>query len=117
MPDAARYRAWMNTILNNINSASGRPDDKCLQWAMQVNDESITDEQLYKVPRIFMTLSREITSKLQHIATGELGRNITQLVEDWLKTGRSAPGLLLLRTIIRYFATGRAPDALYNLRP
>jgi hypothetical protein len=38
---------------------------------MQVNDESITDEQLYKVPRKFMTLSREITSKLQHIATGD----------------------------------------------
>ena len=65
MPDAARYRAWMNTILNNINAASGRPDDKCLQWAMQAIDENITDEQLYNVPKAFMTLSREIMSKSQ----------------------------------------------------
>ena len=55
-------------------------------------------------------------AKLQNMATGELGRNITQIVEDWLKAGRSALGLLILRIVSRYFATGRAPDALYNLK-
>ena len=106
----------MNAILNNINAASGRPDDSALVWAMQVNDDNITDDELSKTPKKFLTLSRDIAAKLQHIASGELGRCITQLVEDWLKIGRSTPGLLVLRTIIRYFATGRAPDALYNLK-
>ena len=49
------------------------------------------------------------------MATGELGRFITQIVEDWLKPKRTAPGLLLLRIILTHYATGRAPDALYNL--
>ena len=37
-------------------------------------------------------------------------------MEDWLKSGRSTPGLVILRTVSRYFATGRASDALYNLK-
>ena len=55
-------------------------------------------------------------AKLQNMATGELCRNITQIVEDWFKASRSAPGLLILRTVTRYFATGRAPDALFNFK-
>jgi hypothetical protein len=114
MPDALRFRAWMNSILSNLNTASGRPDDAALQWAQQASNEKISDEDLCTVPPDFVTLSRELTAKLQNMATGELGRNITQIVEDWLHSGRSAPGLLILRTVSRYFATGRAPDALYN---
>jgi hypothetical protein len=106
----------MNSVLSNINTASGRPDDAALQWAQQASDESVTDEQLCNVPPEFVILSREIMAKLQNNATGELGLNITQIVEDWLKAGRSAPGLLILRTVSRYFATGRAPDALCNLK-
>ena len=106
----------MNSVLSNINTASGRPDDAALQWAQQASDESVTDERLCSVPPEFVTLSREVMARLQNMATGELGRNITQLVEDWLKAGRSAPGLLILRTVSRYFATGRAPDAFFNFK-
>ena len=75
----------MNSVLSNINTASGRPDDVALQWVQQASDENITDEQLCKVPPEFVTLSGEVMAKLQNMATGELGRNITQIVEDWLK--------------------------------
>ena len=74
--------------------------------------ESVTEEQLCNVPPEFVTLSREVMAKLQNMATGKLGRNITQIVEDWL----NVPGLLVLRTVSRYFATGRAPDALFNFK-
>ena len=54
----------MNSVLSNINTASGRPDDAALQWAQQSSDESVTDEQLCNVPSEFVTLSREIMAKL-----------------------------------------------------
>ena len=34
----AGSRAWKNLVYQNINSASGRPDDKALEWAMEVED-------------------------------------------------------------------------------
>jgi len=60
----------MNSVLSNINTASGRPDDAALQWAQQSSDEKIRDEDLCIVPSDFVTLSREITAKLQNMATG-----------------------------------------------
>ena len=112
LPEYARVRAWKNTVFQNINTASGRPDDKALAWAMTADDEGVTEDQLMVIPNKFRQLSRKITGKLQNMATGELGRFITQIVEDWLKTKRTAPGLLLLRIILTHYATGRAPDAL-----
>jgi len=82
---------------------------------MTADDDTVSDEQLCIIPKRFRLLSREITSKLQNMAQGELRRQITQVVEDWQKQRKSAPGLLLLRMILKHFATGRAPDALYNV--
>ncbi len=33
----------------------------------------------------------------------------------WFKEGESVPGLLLFRIVLRYYATGRAAEALYNI--
>ena len=99
IPEPGRYRAWLNTVYQNGVAASGRLDDKALVWLMQAADEKVLDEALYDVPKSFRSRSRRITAKLQSSATGELGRQITSLVEDWLRQGRSAPAVLLLRKI------------------
>ena len=49
------------------------------------------------------------------IATGELGRQITQAAEDALKVGRAARGRELLRLIFQSYKTNRTADAVYNV--
>ena len=105
----------MNTVQQNAAVASGRPDDKAIAWIQKAADKSIPMEELEIIPKEFRNLSRECAAKFQSIATGELGRNITQIVEEWLKKGRTAPALVLLRTIVNYYDTGSAPGILYNI--
>ena len=112
IPEAGRYRAWMNTVQQNAAVASGRPDDKAIEWIQQAANREIPIEDLYEIPKEFRNLSRECAAKFQSIATGELGRLITQIVEEWLKKGKSAPALVLLRTIVDYYHTGSAPGVL-----
>jgi hypothetical protein len=45
----------------------------------------------------------------------ELGRRITLEVAKWLKEGKSVAGLWLFRIVVRYYATGRTAEALYNI--
>ena len=117
MPTAAQYRGWRNVAYENINAASGRPDDKALIWALRADDlEGVPDEELRKSPKRFAILDRRISASLQKIAQGELGRQITQAAEDALKENRSIKGLEILRIMIRYFQTNRTADAVYTLK-
>ena len=126
MPSGMGFRAWKNTVYQNINVASGRPDSKALEWAMQVEDESVPDEALHEVPRRFARLSQKLSAKFQTISQapgalggmmgkGGLGGQIALAVEQWLLKKKPAPGLVLLRIIIKYFATNRACEILYNI--
>ena len=63
----------------------------------------------------FGLLDRRLSARLQQIATGELGRQISQRAEDALKTSRAVRGRELLRLIIRYYQTNRTADAVYNM--
>ena len=72
----------MNTVQQNAAVASGRPDDKALIWIQQAADPNVPDEALHKIPKKFRNLSRKCSAEFQSIATGELGRRITQIVED-----------------------------------
>ena len=76
LPTVPQFRAWKNVLYQNINTASGRPDDKALAWARQAEDESLPDDHFQKVPRIFATLSRKLAAVLQKNATGELGAKL-----------------------------------------
>jgi len=115
LPTAPAYRGWKNVFYQNVNTASGRPDDQALCWAREAEDESLPPEYFHTVPKKFATLSRKIAAVLQKVAEGNLGRNITQTAEDWIKQGKSVPGLVLLRIILQYYATGRQSDAVFNL--
>ena len=44
LPKAGEFRAWKNLVYLNINSASGREDDYALDWAQQLEDPKLTDD-------------------------------------------------------------------------
>ena len=67
-------------------------------------------------------MSSKLAIRLREIASGELGRVITQLIEDWMKgyghsngAGSSVPGLVLCRLILKACATGPQSEAVDNL--
>ena len=91
MPEGERYRSWKNIVYQNINVASGRSDPKALEWAMQVEDDNASDEDLHEVPRRFATLSQELAAKFKSVARGELDRLICDTVEKWLNRGSLCP--------------------------
>ena len=115
LPEPGRYRAWKNAVQQNTAAASGRPDNKAIVWVQTAFDKSVPVEDLAIVPRRFRILSRKMSSKFQSVATGQLGLQITQVVEEWLLRGESVPALVLLREIVNYYDTGNAPGILYNI--
>ena len=114
-PSAPGFRAYKNVVYQEINTASGRPDDKAMRWARELEDMGLPDSHFETVPKRFATLSRKIATAVQKNAHGELGRNITETVEDWIRGNRSVPGLVLLRMVFRYYSTGRPAEAMFNL--
>ena len=67
------------------------------------------------VPRRVAILSRRIPAKFQSIGAGQLGIQLSQIVEAWLLEGQTPPALVLLRTIVNYYDTGSAPGVLFNI--
>ena len=114
-PSAPGFRAYKNIVYQKINTASGRPDDKAMCWAREAENDELPDSHFHVVPKRFATLSRKIASAVQENAHGELGRNITETVEDWIRENKSVPGLLLLRMVFKYYSTGRPAEAMFNL--
>ena len=115
MPELGRFRAWKNAVVQNTAAASGRPDNKAILWVQTALDKSVPEESLKVVPKRFRILSRRMAAKFQSIATGQLGLQISQIVEEWLLEGQAPPALILLRTIVNYYDTGSAPGVLYNI--
>ena len=108
MPPAART-GQVSCLEECTAAASGRPDNKAIVWVQTAFDKSIPIEDLAIVPRRFRILSRKMSSKFQSVATGQLGLQITQVVEEWLLRGEAVPALVLLREIVNYYDTGNAP--------
>ena len=78
--------ASLEHIVNqNINLAPGRPDSKALEWAMQVEDENVSDEDLHEVPRRFAILTQKLAAKFQSVGKGDLERLILNTTEKLLK--------------------------------
>ena len=68
----------MNTVTQNVAVASGRPDNKAVVWVQRAFNPEVPEDELHVVPRRFAILSRKMAAKFQSIASGELGRKITQ---------------------------------------
>ncbi len=117
---ATQVRAWKNSVYSTVNSASGRPDDKALVWVMKVEAEGVEAVKRAKFSASgirFAVLDKRIASKLISICTGELGRVISQAVEDAQNESptRSLKGREVLWMILDAFATSKFGQAMFNL--
>ena len=96
-------------------SASGRTDSKALKWAREVEADGKSIEDFRDSGRRFARLDRKLATSLMSLASGELGRRMTQASDDALKEGRVVRGRELLFTTVRYFSTGCHAEIVFTL--
>ena len=68
LPTPAQFRAWKNTLYQNVNSASGRYDDQAIKWVMEVENRDISIDQLRHVQTKWRLLDRRLSAALQRAA-------------------------------------------------
>ena len=64
-PSQENRREWRTTMLTEVVAASDRNDSRAREWAMCVMDDSISHEQLARVPPGFEKLDRNFTKALK----------------------------------------------------
>ena len=115
LPRLAQYEAWRNTLFQNTDVASGRKDDKVLAWLQEVEDfeKYPEDARFAEEPdQRFYLLDKNLCAALQKAAHGELGRQITERVNQCMRAvpSRRARGRELLRIIVRYYQTNKTAE-------
>ena len=78
LPTANQFRAWKSSVYHAVNACSGRPDDKAVAWMLETAREGAVQEDFRDPGPRFATVDRKLATALQKVATGELGRVITQ---------------------------------------
>jgi len=115
LPKSAQARAWINMILQNVNAASGRSDEKALLWVRECLDLERVDSYFASSSRRFALLDARFGAALQQMAHGELGRQISLFVEACLREGRIAKGREVFRIILRYYSTNKTADVIFQI--
>ena len=77
--------------------------------------EDVPMNVLVRVLERFLLLDRRLSSALQRMAHGELGRQITLAAEAELRGGRSTKGIVILRLICHYYKTNKTEDLVYEI--
>ena len=67
-----------------VLQASGREGDDVLSWIREVETQGAKPEDFAEKTKEFATLDRTIAASLARLATGELGREITQKNDEAL---------------------------------
>ena len=100
-----------------IATASGRTDDQALVWALRAakSELEVPEATLWTTPKKFRTLSRKISLGLQKQCKSDLGHRVSQMVEDNMNLGRTIPGLVLLRFLVKWYASGTKNEQMYAL--
>ncbi|MCP4245128.1 MAG: DUF5377 domain-containing protein, partial [bacterium] len=116
LPNASQLRAWRITLLQNLDATANRDDDKVIDWAREVEDESKPAEYFADSGKTFPSVDRKLAAALSKVATGELGRRITQLQDQAMQNeNRMVRGREILRLIFLYFATGKNAEVMFSL--
>jgi hypothetical protein len=111
---ACQVHAWKGAFHNIVNSCSGRPDDDALAWSLEIEVEGATQGDFIDSGR-FAILDRKVGAKLQSMATGELGRRITQAADNARKEKRSLRGREIAWIVINYYSVSRFGNSLHNI--
>ncbi|MCP4240798.1 MAG: hypothetical protein GY772_09590, partial [bacterium] len=116
LPNASQYRAWLIAVLQNLVAAAGRPDEKVIAWAREVEDDTKPPEHFATSGKRFATLDRKFGAGLSRVATGELGRKIIHMQDQAMQNeNRVIKGREILRVIVRYYATGKNAEVMFSL--
>ncbi len=75
-PQGAAWRAWRSNTIPAIVSAAGRRDDVAREWILKV--ETADPADLEDPGLGWVTLDQKLAAALTNIASGELGRHVTQ---------------------------------------
>jgi len=116
LPTANQLRAWKSAVYHAVNACSGRADDKAIAWMLETAREGAVQADFREPGVRFATVDRKLATALQKVATGELGRIITQESEMALKGGRALTGREIFFVVQRWYATGKTAERLFNLR-
>ena len=116
LPHPSQFRAWRITVLQNLDATANRNDSRVIDWAREVEDESKSAEYFADSGKTFQSVDRKLGAALSKIATGELGRRITQLQDQAMQNeNRMVRGREILRLIFLYFATGKNAEVMFSL--
>ena len=107
-------------VFTNVGAASGRSDDKAVEWVKRVDHPNC--QLIHLAPpgkAIFRSLDRKLAAALNssEVARNELGRRMHQFNEDCLRLqDRTANGRELLWIIFQYYKTGTHAEAMYTMK-
>ena len=96
-----------------VTSSSTHPQ-KAFKWMQEVDSSTATHATLANSGK-FKSLDTKLSSAINDIARGELGRQITIATEKEAKEGRLIKGRQLLLIIFEYFKLDEAAGSLYDL--
>ncbi len=113
LPTGSQWRAWRGNTFASIVSAAGRQDDLAQAWILQV--ETADPAELEHPGEGWVSLDRKIAAALTKMATGEIGREITQRSTTCLNNNTIARGRVLLAIVFRYYASGQSGQAMYDM--
>ena len=112
--DAAAFRAWRVTSRTNVVAASGM-GEKAFKWYCEIEKPGMTFKRLYKTGSRFANLDAKILSAITDKAHGELGREITQKIEEYARKGKMLRGRQAVWLVYQYMKVSEQAGALYDI--
>ena len=112
--DAAAFRAWKITTRTNVVAASGM-GMRAFKWFSEIEREGMTLKRLYKTGSRFAGLDAKLLSGITDKAHGELGREITQKIEEYAKRGKMFRGRQAVFMVYEYMRVSEQAGALYDI--
>ena len=112
--DAPAFRAWRVTARTNVVAASGM-GERAFKWYCEIERPGMTFKRLYKTGSKFANLDAKILSAVTDKAHGELGREITQKIEEYARKGKMLRGRQAVWLIYQYMNVSEQAGALYDI--
>ena len=112
--NAAAFRNWRVHMRSCVVAASGK-GEKAFRWIQEVESTKITLDKLKHTGHNFQSLDAKLLSAITDKCHGELGRVITQKIEEAAAEGKMLRGRQALFIIYEYMRVSELAGALYDL--
>ena len=113
LPTATQFRAWRLLVRDEVVAASER-GQKAATWVMEVDSPDATYDLLAESGE-FMSLHVKLAAALSKLASGDLGRKLTQAKEVEARMGVMLKGRQALWMVYEYYRVNAEAGALFDL--